>query len=118
MERTEIVSLFKNTPADGTVSRMVGLFMNIDQWKKTQISSERQRLFHDIYSAGNICEYVVDLETGSFESEKIHPAFRELVENSADWDSLARAFCEKYVLPEYRDMVLLSCSRDYMKHSI
>ena len=37
---------------DGTVSRMVGLFMNIDQWKKTQISSERQRLFHDIYSAG------------------------------------------------------------------
>ena len=100
---------------DGTVSRMVGLFMNIDQWKKTQISSERQRLFHDIYSAGNICEYVVDLETGSFESEKIHPAFRELVENSADWDSLAQAFCEKYVLPEYRDMVLLSCSRDYIR---
>ena len=58
---------------------------------------------------------VVDLETGSFESEKIHPAFRELVENSADWDALAQAFCEKYVLPEYRDMVLLSCSRDYIR---
>ena len=103
---------------DGTVSRMVGLFMNVDQWKKTQISSERQRLFHDIYSASNICECVVDLESGSYEAEKIHPVFQKLVENNTDWDSLARAFCENYVLPEYRETVLLSCSRDYIRSAL
>ena len=104
--------------SDGSVSRLVGLFLNVDQWKKDQLSSARQRLFHDAYSASNICECVVDLDTGSYETEKIHPAFRELIQSCSDWDQLCRRFVDTFVLPEYRESALLSCSLDYVRKTL
>ena len=103
---------------DGTVSRLVGLFLNVDQWKKDQLSSARQKLFHEAYSVSNICECVVDLETGSFEAEKMHPAFQEIAWDCEDWDTLCRRFLDAFVPEAYRAAVQLSCSRDYIRRTL
>ena len=55
---------------NGTVRRMVGIFVNIDQKKRAEIQAKKSEAFHRAYTESNLCEYYVDLQTGRVESLK------------------------------------------------
>ena len=103
---------------DGTVSRMVGLFLNVDQWKRTQLLSARQKLFHDAYASSNLCEVIVDLEADTYEAAKLHPAFRALSAAEPGWDAFVARLVRQFVPAEHRQAVLLSCDRAYIRQKL
>ena len=104
--------------ADGSVSRIAGLYMNIDQWKRYALQEKRQRAFHDAFTSNNLCEYFLDLRKNTYESLKISGSLLEVFEKTGSWDELVNRFTEEVVLPEYREAVRYSCDRNRIQQGL
>ena len=104
--------------ADGTAYHMAGIFVDIQQRKEEQRRMRRSDAFHRAYTAGNLCEYYVDLERNTFESLKAEGSMPEALENCATWDDLVRAYLENYIVPQKREAVGRIFDRGYIAEKL
>lgn len=99
---------------NGTVRRMVGIFVNIDQKKRAEIQAKKSEAFHRAYTESNLCEYYVDLQTGRVESLKLEHSMLAELEPGQSWDALAQAYREQFVSPKDRERVAQFFDRAHM----
>lgn len=99
--------------ADGLPYRMAGIFVNIDREKRLMQRTRRVDAFHRAYTASNLCEYYLDLQTGHTESLKPEPRLPDL-DALSSWDALVECYAQRYVLPEYRADVLSFFNREHL----
>ena len=90
---------------NGTVRRLVGVFINIDQEKKAEEQARKSEAFHRAFTEANICEYYVDLKKDRFESMKEHATALTPYEGCQRWDALVKAYLEQFILEEDRAAV-------------
>ena len=89
-----------NRRIDGTASRMVGIFINIDKEKQAQKKQQRSDAFHRAYTEANLCEYYVNLKENTFESMKDEDTFLSSYEHASNWSNLVEGYVNDYVLDE------------------
>lgn len=99
---------------NGTPSRMVGIFVNIDKQKRAELQRERYEAFHRAYTDTNICEYYVDLQENTFDSLKVEDALLEIFEKNTSWDEMIHQFIERYVCEEDKTAVTMIYNRQYI----
>lgn len=99
---------------NGTPSRMVGIFVNIDKEARADMQKERYDAFHRAYTDTNICEYYVDLQNNTFDSLKVEGSLLEIFEKSTTWDELIHQFIERHVCEEDKLAVALIYNRQYI----
>ena len=90
---------------DGTARRIAGIFINIEEEKKTQRQLQKSNAFHQAFTKLNLCEYYIDLRNNTFESLKVEPSLLTIFEESDTWDELVQAFTDNYVFEEYKEAV-------------
>ncbi|MDY2922492.1 MAG: ATP-binding protein [Eubacterium sp.] len=90
---------------DGTARRITGLFVNIDEEKKTLMGKKKAEAFHDAFTKTNLCEYYVDLLENSFESMKEDAPLLSGVTPGMSWDDLIHMYADTYVCEEYKQKV-------------
>lgn len=112
METAEI-----NRRTDGTPSRMVGIFVNIDQRKITEQKNEKFEALHRAYSRSNLCEFYVDLHENTAEALKLKGTLNEKLGGITDWDSLIDIFVS-HVCEESKRSVRLMCNRGYIVNEL
>lgn len=96
---------------DGSVSRMAGLYLNVDAWKHTVLREQRQAAFHQAITCSNLGEYYVDLERNTYECLKDAGTGAEGFGKEGNWDELIRWTAGHLVVPEDREKVLYACNR-------
>ena len=77
---------------DGTVRRVAGIFVNIDQKKKAEEQARKSEAFHRAFTEANLGEYYVDLKQNSFESMKKDCTLLKEYEEGASWDELVQRY--------------------------
>lgn len=102
---------------DGTAYRMAGIFVNITKEKQAQAQKKRADAFHRAYTAGNLCEYYVDLRDNSFVSMKHGETLLEQ-EETGTWEELIAQFLEQYVVEEDRPAVTHFYDQHYIMSKI
>ena len=90
---------------DGTVRRVVGIFVNVNQKKKAEDQARKSEAFHRAFTEANICEYYVDLQKNRFESLKENETSLSEYEKGADWDGLVQAYLTHFIRKEDRAAV-------------
>ena len=103
---------------NGTVRRVAGVFINIDEKKKAELQNRKSEAFHRAYTEANLCEYYVDLKQNRFESMKSGTSLLAAYENSLTWDDFVQAYLENYVYSEDRNAVRLLCNRAYLAEKL
>lgn len=99
---------------DGSVRRIAGTFVNIDERKRVEMHAKRNEAFHRAYTKGNICEYFLNLEANSFDSLKVEDSLLGIFEKSTTWDELIIAYLDYYVFEEDRESVARFYDRRYI----
>lgn len=112
-ERSEV-----NRRANGSPSRMTGIFVNTDEEHRAREQSEKFAAFHRAYSRANICEYYVDLREDSFESIKVNETLRRAFGDVTSWDELAGKYINEHVHEESRDAMRLLFDRSYIREEL
>ena len=77
---------------DGTVRRIAGIFVNIDQKKRAEEQARKSEAFHRAFTEANLGEYYVDLKRNSFESMKKDYTLLKGYEAEASWDELVQGY--------------------------
>ena len=103
---------------DGTVRRMVGVFINVNDKKKAEQQNRKSEAFHRAYTEANLCEYYVDLQKNRFESMKSGASLLADFENSLTWDELVQAYIRNFVYGEDSGTVRLLYSRQYLAEKL
>ena len=104
--------------ADGTAYRMAGIFVNINEEKKRLQHTRRIEAFHRAYTAGNLCEYYVDLKNNRFDSLKAEGSLLALHEKNSTWDELVRSFLDTYIEEEDRKALARFYDRSYISRKL
>lgn len=103
---------------DGTAYRAAGIFVDIQQRKDTQHKVRRIDTFHRAYTAGNLCEYYVDLKRNRYESLKLEGNALPQLEGCATWDSLVETYLEQYVSGQDKEDVARVFDREYIAQKL
>lgn len=107
-----------NRRMDGTPSRMTGVFINIDEERRTREENEKYTAIHHAYSKSNICEYYVDLQEDTFENLKVNDSLFQEYGGITSWDELVGVYVSMHVGEESRDTMRLLFSRDYIRSEL
>ncbi len=102
-----------NRRTDGTPSRMVGIFVNIDKRKNVEEKNEKFSVLHRAYSRSNLCEFYVDLHENTFEALKLKGTLNERLAGISDWDDLIDYFVD-HVCEDSKRSVRLMYNRGYI----
>ena len=99
---------------DGSVRRIAGIFINVDQENELLMHSRRSDAFHRAFTKSNLCEYYVDLQRNVFDSLKVEASLLTAFEGHDTWDELIEAFLNNYVCAEHRASVKQFYNRAYL----
>ena len=99
---------------DGSVSRIAGIFINIDAKKKEIMQAQKSAAFHRAFTKADLCEYYVNLEANTFDTFKVEPSLMTVFEQSRTWDELIRHFVDSYVVETDKKAVSSFYDRGYI----
>ncbi len=99
---------------DGSVRRIAGTFVNIDERKRSEMKMQRNEAYHRAYTKGNICEYYLDIEENTFDSLKVEDSLLGIFEKSTTWDELIQAYLDYFVVDEDKKAVATFYNRSYI----
>ena len=99
---------------DGSVSRIAGIFINIDAKKKEIMQAQKSAAFHRAFTKADLCEYYVNLEANTFDTFKVEPSLMTVFEQSHTWDELIRHFVDSYVVETDKKAVSSFYDRGYI----
>ena len=99
---------------DGSVSRIAGIFINIDAKKKEVMQAQKSAAFHRAFTKADLCEYYVNLEANTFDTFKVEPSLMTVFEQSHTWDELIQHFVDSYVMETDKKAVSAFYDRDYI----
>ena len=103
---------------DGSVRRMVGIFVNIDKRKGAEIRAKKGEAFHHAFTESNLCEYYLNLQTGRFDSLKDGQTMLTPWETKRDWRELVEQYLRHFVREEDRETVKLLYDRNYIAQKL
>ena len=101
--------------SDGSVSKIVGTFVDIDQRKKAQILARKGEAFHNAFTKGNMAEYLVDVAGNRFESLKTGNSLLTTYERCNTWDEVMHSYIDYFVAPESKEEVAMVLNRYYIQ---
>lgn len=103
---------------DGSVRRIAGVFININEENALLMRSQQSDAFHRAFTKANLCEYYVDLQKNTFDSLKVESSLLSIFESSHTWDELIQAFLKNYVCKEHRAAVRQFYNREYLTEKL
>lgn len=107
-----------NRRIDGTPSRMVGIFVDIDDEYRTRQENDKYSAIHKAYSKSNLCEFYIDLHDDTFESLKPDAFFLENQADISSWDELVSSYVENHIEKESRNAIKLLFDRSYIREEL
>lgn len=99
---------------DGTVRRMVGIFVCVEGKKEAEMQIKRSAAFHRAYTESNICEYYVNLKRNTFSSMKVQESVMGVLAKSRTWDDLVQNYLDNFVLEEDKEALEHFYDRGYL----
>ena len=103
---------------DGTVRRITGIFVNIDEEKNAELIKRRADAFHKSFRRTNLFEYYADLKENSFDLIRVDSSLAKIFEDNATWEELTADFVKNYVCEEYRAEVRYFYDRAYIDRKL
>ncbi len=111
-------SVFLIRRADGTVCRATGVIYSIDEEKAEAARELRHETVLRAFSAGNLCEFYVDIEKDAFECFKTSDVLKSLTEAAGSWDAFVERMAVELVDGAFQEDFRRLCSRRYLRESL